>query len=210
MHLFSMIFIAFALSLDSFNVGTTYGMRKMHIPATSILIIACCSGLVLFASMGFGHLLSHLISPHWAKVIGGLILVILGLWALIQFLFSKQKNTEPREEEFLLNVEFKKLGIVIQVLRKPMTADLDHSGTISKMEAILLGTALSLDAFGAGIGAALVNYPSFWMSLTVSIMSGLCLAGGKQFGNFFTNAKWMKNASLFSGLLLILIGIWKM
>lgn len=210
MHLFYMIFIAFALSLDSFNVGTTYGLRKLHIPFSSVLIIGCCSGIVLYVSMGFGHFISHFISPQAAKMTGGWILVALGLWALLQFFLSKRENPDKAEKQYLLNVEIKKLGIVIQILRKPMAADLDRSGTITKMEAVLLGTALSLDAFGAGIGAALINYPSFWMALTVAFMSGLCLWSGKLFGSLFTHAEWMKKASIIPGLLLIFIGIMKM
>lgn len=209
-HLFYMVFIAFALSLDSFNVGTTYGLRRMHIPLTSILIIGCCSGIVLYVSMGFGHFLAQFISPLTAKMIGGWILVALGLWALLQFFLSNRENLDIKKDQFLLNVEIKKLGIVIQILRRPMAADIDQSGTITKMEAVLLGTALSLDAFGAGIGAALINYPSLWMALTVAMMSGLCLWSGKLFGNIFTHAKWIKKASFVPGLLLILIGILKM
>ena len=39
------ILLALAVSLDSFSVGFTYGLRKMRIPFKSIMIIACCSAL---------------------------------------------------------------------------------------------------------------------------------------------------------------------
>lgn len=210
MHLFSMVFIALALSLDSFNVGTTYGLRKIHIPFTSVLIIGCCSGLILFISMGFGQVLAHLVSPLAAKVAGGLILIFIGLCALFQFYRSKHKQSERHKSRFILNVEIKKLGIIIQILRKPMAADVDRSGTISGTEALLLGAALSFDSFGAGIGAALMNYPSLLMAVTVAIMSGLCLWSGKSFGNLFADTKWLQKASFIPGVLLILIGIWRM
>ena len=45
---------------------------------------------------------------------------------------------------------------MIQILRKPTVADFDKSGTISAGEA-LLGIALSVDSFGAGIGASLLG-----------------------------------------------------
>ena len=46
---------------------------------------------------------------------------------------------------------------MIQILRKPTVADFDKSGTISAGEALLLGIALSVDSFGAGIGASLLG-----------------------------------------------------
>ncbi|HET7579402.1 MAG TPA: sporulation membrane protein YtaF [Bacillales bacterium] len=210
MHLFSLIFISLALSLDSFNVGTTYGLRKIHIPLLSVLIIAGCSGFMLFISMGFGQFLTHFVSPQAAKVTGGLILVCIGLWALLQFFRSSREKPDSTAERFLLNVEIKKLGIVIQILRKPTVADVDRSGTISGAEALLLGAALSLDSFGAGIGAALMDYPLFWMAFTVAVMSGCCLAGGKRFGFLFADTQWLQKASFIPGLLLILIGILRM
>lgn len=42
--LFSLLLLAFALSLDGFGVGITYGLRKMKIPLLSVLIISLCSG----------------------------------------------------------------------------------------------------------------------------------------------------------------------
>ena len=39
-----------------------------------------------------------------------------------------------------------------------MSADIDKSGVINGIEAVLLGFALSIDAFGAGIGAAILGF----------------------------------------------------
>ena len=60
---FSIILLALAVSLDSFSVGFTYGLRKMRIPFKSIAIIACCSALTLTISMLIGHLLQQVLSP---------------------------------------------------------------------------------------------------------------------------------------------------
>ena len=53
---FSLVLLALAVSLDSFSVGFTYGLRKMRIPFKSILIIACCSAVTLMIAMLIGHL----------------------------------------------------------------------------------------------------------------------------------------------------------
>lgn len=54
----SLLFLAIAVSIDSFSVGFTYGLRKMRIPFKAIVIIACCSGIVLLISMLIGSLLT--------------------------------------------------------------------------------------------------------------------------------------------------------
>ena len=49
----------------------------------------------------------------------------------------------------IFNFEIKSLGVVINILQKPTEVDFDNSGTINGVEALVLGIALSLDAFGA-------------------------------------------------------------
>lgn len=205
----TLILLAFAVSLDSFSVGFTYGMRKMKLPFKSIITIACCSAVTMAAAMGLGKSISLFVSPIIADRLGGIILVLIGAWVLYQFFRPSQQATEQNEEKVLVKVEIKSLGLVINILKKPMVADLDKSGTITGMEAFLLGLALSLDAFGAGIGAALLGYSPFVMALMVALMSSLFVYTGIKSGAVFSKKKWIQRFSFLPGILLILIGIWK-
>ena len=56
------IFLAFAVSIDGFGVGLTFGMRKMKIPLKSIAVISFCSALSLGIAMVIGQFISQLIS----------------------------------------------------------------------------------------------------------------------------------------------------
>jgi putative sporulation protein YtaF len=91
-----------------------------------------------------------------------------------------------------------------------MSADIDKSGTITGVEAFLLGVALSLDAFGAGIGAALLGYSPVIMSILVACMSSLFVFVGIKSGNIFSKFAWMDKFSCLPGIILIIIGIWKL
>lgn len=82
---------------------------------------------------------------------------------------------------------------MIQILRKPTVADFDKSGTISAGEALLLGIALSVDSFGAGIGASLLGYVPAMMAILVAIMSSLFLFIGMKLGTVLSNMKWLQN-----------------
>jgi putative sporulation protein YtaF len=71
----------------------------------------------------------------------------------------------------------------------------------------MLGIALSLDAFGAGIGAALLNFSPLLLALAILFMSFIFLLSGLRMGQFFSHLKWIHRVSFLPGVLLILIGI---
>lgn len=206
----SLFLLAFTLSLDSCSVGLTYGLRRLTISFKSILMISLCSAVVMLVSMTIGNLMIHMVSPIFARQIGGLVLVGIGAWVLYQYFSPDSKEDTITDEKTLWNIEIPTLGIVIQILRKPTVADFDRSGTISGMEALLLGLALSLDSFGAGIGASLLGYSSWLMALLVALMSGSFLFLGMKIGACLQSKVWIYNLTFLPGLLLIIIGIWKM
>jgi putative sporulation protein YtaF len=202
----TLLLLAFAVSLDSFSTGLTYGLRKVTIPFKSISIISICSATTLLIAMLVGQTIQTFISPEVAGRFGGLILILLGAVVLYQF-FRPEKEVEVKEEKTLINFEIKSIGLVIQILRRPLTADFDKSGTITGIEAFMLGIALSLDAFGAGIGAALLSFSPIILALAVMMMSFLFLNGGLKMGRFFSHIRWIQRVSFLPGLLLILIGV---
>lgn len=268
----SLMLLALAVSLDGFGVGVTYGLRKIRMPLVSIAIISGCSGIIIYTSMQIGVWISLYVDSVFAKSIGGIILIGIGMWALYQVLGSKQESTEAvpsamaattqaaavaplRDEVVLLGanhggraavvdetghktsvvqqteastgvvndpadvqpsakevlyIELKRFGLVIQILRTPSMADMDRSGNISPYEAFLLGIALSLDAFGAGIGAALIGFTPWLTSMVIAMASGVFLAAGLRVGYKYADLSWMRSLSVFPGFVLIVMGIMKL
>ncbi|MGE6228378.1 MntP/YtaF family protein [Paenibacillus chitinolyticus] len=251
---FSLLILALAVSLDGFGVGMMYGLRKIRIPLPSLAIISLCSGIIIYISMSFGVWLSRYLSPHYAGMLGAVILMGIGIWALVQFLAQKQGNdgdgdekertqaengeaavtagtsrveavfqsnpvairrpeangTETEREPRMFSIEIKRLGLVIQILRTPSAADVDRSGNISSSEATLLGIALSLDAFGAGIGAALIGYTPLLTSAVIAVTSGLFIYFGLKIGYQYSGLGWIRKVSVLPGVVLILMGISKL
>lgn len=203
----SLLTIAFAVSLDSFGVGLTYGLRKMKLPWRSLLFIAGCSAMSILIAMLFGSWLLSYLPTVVAEWIGGIILCLIGAWAIYQAYKPAETNEKTKEDEWVFKFEIKMLGIVIQILRKPMVADIDNSGTITGREAMLLGIALSLDAFGAGIGASLLGLSPLWMAISVAIMSALFVTLGMKSGRLFANSLLMKRFAFIPGALLMMIGV---
>lgn len=198
------------MSLDSFTVGLTYGMRNVTIPVKSFIIISSCTFVVLLLAMLLGSFIELFISYEAGERIGGIILIGIGIWVLYQFITSQRTAREPQTDYKVIEFEIKPLSIIIKILKKPMEADFDKSGKISGVEALFLGLALSLDSFGAGIGAALIDLPPILFSIVVTISSTIFVIAGLNIGKIFRSVAWMKNLTLLPGIALILIGLFKM
>nr|WP_193790115.1 manganese efflux pump [Paenibacillus beijingensis] len=235
-HFASLLLLSSAVSVDGFGVGVTYGLRRIRIPVLSVLIIAGCSGLVILISMRIGAWLSEFLAPETAKLFGACVLIGIGSWGLFQLRRGGREPDEadeadeateavPEENSFIseensyvasaaaktvLKLEIKTLGLVVQILRTPQEADIDRSGTISPSEALLLGSALSLDAFGAGLGAAMVGLEPLVTACAITLSSGLFLLLGLRFGFRFSSWHRIQSLSALPGILLILIGISKL
>lgn len=197
-----LIFLVIAVSLDGFGVGISYGMRKIHVPLVALLIIMLCSGIVVFLSMTIGNILSALITARGAEIFGGMILVALGIFSLWNIY-----RTSPNAKKVDQATPGNKFTNIKTVFKTPDKADLDYSGTISANEALLLGFALALDAFGAGFGASMLGYSPVLTPLLIAIMSGLFLYSGIRIGLYLSTKKKLQQMKLIPPLLLILLGI---
>lgn len=204
----SVFLLAIAVSLDSFTVGFTYGLRCMYLPLRSLIIIASCTATSLTIALTIGHFITKIFSPDFAESLGGYMLILIGLAVIYQYFKSEQQNNN--EPKTILNIEIKSLGLVINILRKPLIADFDRSGSITGIEALFLGIALSLDAFAVGVSAAMLRYSPLLLVFSVTLMSSAFVLLGINSGQKFSKHLWIKKMSFLPGVLLILLGIFKM
>lgn len=208
-EIFSILLLGIALSLDSLTVGLTYGMRKVSIPFKSLIIISLSTFIVLLLAMGMGSMIERYISFEAGQRLGGLILIGIGIWILFGFFTSPKANTEQQPNYKIIKFDLKAFAVIIKILKKPMEADFDRSGKISGMEAFFLGLALSLDSFGAGIGAALIDLPPIIFSIIVTVFCTLFILVGIRMGKLLSNVRWMEKFAVLPGIALVLIGIYK-
>jgi putative sporulation protein YtaF len=220
LEVISILMLSLAISLDGMVVGITYGLRKIEIPLFSLVIISLTSALSVLISMLLGELIATFLSIKLAEFLGGIILVIIGFWLLYQSL-KKLLVDQALESDCLIQnnsiadrplFKFKidSLGIVIKILSKPTEADFDYSGVISKKEAVFLGFALALDAFGAGLGAAMTGYRPLLTTTFVGILKFICLSSGIYLGSKFNLKGISYKATLLPGALLIILGLFKL
>ena len=173
------ILFSLAANLDNIAIGISYGLKKIHIPSYTILLISIFTTLFTAVSMLFGICLNNL-NYTLANSIGAYILIFLGIYTLIKdFIFKKkhEKNdiTNPK------NINIKDLTAII----------------------ILLSTnniAAGIAASATGINVVTTSFFSF-------IFSYFFILIGNNIGKNVLNIYVQKYSNLLSSLLLILLGI---
>ncbi|MFD2761132.1 sporulation membrane protein YtaF [Lentibacillus juripiscarius] len=199
-----LLFLIIGVSIDGFGAGMSYGLRKVHIPYSAVAIIMLCSGFIVYLSMTIGTLLKSIITPEITGSIGGIILFCIGLYCLFNVTRAEHEapaKKAPADETW---------NHVKTVMKEPRRADLDQSGSISAMEATLLGFALAVDAFGAGLGAAMLGYEPLLTAASIALMSGIFVLCGVRMGVFLARKKWTQKLTLLPPFLLMLLGILNM
>ena len=210
MRLAEIMLLALALSFDCLGVGLSYGLKQMILPWYGVIIICGCSGMVLALSMFLGRWAGGYLPAEWMPVPGALLLTGLGLFMLSRSF--KELVEEDDGEAPLFQIEIARFGIVVQILKEPHHADLDHSGRINTREAVWLGFALSMDSCGAGIGMAMLGYSPVITSLCTAAGGCICLWLGLSIGQHAGEASvWQSRRwKLLPGIILTLVGFIKL
>lgn len=214
------LLMAVALSLDGFGVGLAYGLRRIRIPLGSLIVVALCTVVAMGTSMLFGSWITLWLRFIPARLLGASILLALGTFQFVRAIWNSRREIFPQavpalavglqksvlEPEF--RFQFRFLGFVIQILKTPDIADVDGSGGISIRESTLLGSALAMDAFAGGIGAAMAGMTlSVILIVALTQMMMLCL-GQRMAGKIPED--WTKKAEFLPGLVLIIVGLGKL
>ncbi len=205
LYYMGLLFLVSAVSMDGFVVGMTYGLRNIRVPFPAICIIMICSGTVVFLAMTIGTAFRSVISPDFTSKIGGVILICIGLFSIWNSLRSRRDlSAEEMAEDTSKKTNF--TSNISSVISTPSKADINQSGRISMSEALLLGVALSMDAFGAGFGASMLGYTALMTTIFIAFMSGAFLFAGIHVGAIFAQYSIMRKLVYVPAAILIAIG----
>jgi putative sporulation protein YtaF len=115
---------------------------------------------------------------------------------------------EPKVYKTLMRIQLNVFGLVIQVLKTPDVADMDGSGTIRGGESILLGVALALDTFAAGMAATMTGVPHSVIGF-VAVMQIIMIGAGQGVAGRLP-LRITDKAKYIPGVVLLIIGLFKM
>ncbi len=179
---FAILLLAISVSIDSFGIGITYGIRNTGISKSANIILFIVSLLFSGISILVGNVIFSIIPENIVHFISIILLIIMGLW------------------------------IILETIKNPIILDLNKSNIIELNEAIYLAIALSVDSVCVGISSASFEIYGLLFPVFVPIFQLLFLNSGIMLGKRFTTINSFKHIPLklwnmLSGILLIVIGI---
>ena len=100
----SLIILALLVSIDSFSIGLTYGLRNAKINIFSKIVLILISIAFSFISIFIGGLITDFFPEFIIPIISGIILIIIGILVIydpIPFDFDHSKQIDLKESFFL-------------------------------------------------------------------------------------------------------------
>lgn len=213
--LLTITLFALALNVDAFGTGVAYGARRIRIPLTSLLVICLISVGAISVSMLGGKLIGSFIQPELAKRLGGVILLCIGARIIYlayktKYIPEKDENIQPEKiRSKVTEINFRPLGLVVQILREPARADIDCSGVISINEALFLGIALAMDSFGAGFAVSMLGFSISVTALMIGIGQFILTNLGILTGRILMATRIGARLTVLPGCIMILLGLFK-
>lgn len=202
--LITIILLALSVSIDAFGIGITYGIKKTVIPFSTKIILFIFSLILVSISVIFGYLILKLFPKNIIDFLSSFILFCMGLMIIYESLSSGKENKSKK-------FSVKPLGITIEIIKNPISSDLNNSKVIEKNEAIYIALALSFDAMCVGLtcsdyGIYGLLYPLISTIFQLASLSLGSIIGGKIISY---NSKYIKQWNVLSGILLIIIAIFR-
>jgi putative sporulation protein YtaF len=202
--LLTVLGFALSSSIDNFGVGVSYGVSNIKIGFVSNLIIAIIAFGFSVAGIMSGKYISKIMPGTISTVIAALFVFIIGVRIILITLTAKRKSGK-----LAAGKKRRTLGTYIE---KPMEADLDKSGEISTLEALVLGAAVSMNALTNGLGAGLLGLSPIAISAAAAIFSFLAIWLGVRLGLRVANVRigsmtLGQFSTLISGGILLLIAV---
>lgn len=182
---------AISSNLDTLSVCTSYSMKKIKLPISSMAVISFISSLGTYLSMKFGTLIIEYANVNFINVVGSVSLILIGLYFIYSCLIKK---------DYAKTVLFE----------DPTIADADNSGIIDFKEAMILATILTINNVGVGIAMAIVGVNAMITTIFTFIITFISIFLGFYIGKKVTSKKFGKLAEVCSGLLILLIGVVKL
>ncbi|MPW25744.1 sporulation membrane protein YtaF [Alkalibaculum sp. M08DMB] len=201
MLIISPLFFALSSNSDALVIGISYGAKKIHFNTVSNIIIALIAGGGTFCSMLFGQIINSYISPQLGSLIGGLSLILFGIYMLIDTIRKKTENSNTTIADVPETNYFNK------VLNHPEIIDTNNSDIIEFKEAFVLGGLLCLNNLGMGIGASIAGLNIYITSFFSFLFSIGFLHIGCYMGQKLLSTKFSTGSEFISASIIILLGV---
>lgn len=180
LSLFAAAVFSLACNLDTLVLSLGYALRGTHISAGGALVIAAVTTAVTWLSLALGGLAAALLPPVLPRMLGGLVLVGIGAWFLLD---SLRRWGQPDA----------------QAPPAPATVPAQ----------VALAAALAVNNAGAGVAAGVSGIAPGWAAAVNFAVTLLALLLGRTLGRSAAGRALGRYALPLSGALLVALGLWE-
>lgn len=203
MHFFSIILFALSSNIDCFAVGMAYGIKNIHVTYRDTLIVSFITFIGTVLSMAFGKSLLYLIPLKIAGLLGGSLIICMGLYYFLSFLWHHIKDMRQKK----LKKSDATIDMTLNIAEKKAIQKKKQQSILNQKELIVLGIALSINNMGLGVGASITGLNLLFTSFASFLCSFSLLYLGNKIGNGHMAHMIGKYAEPISGLIIILLGL---
>lgn len=179
--LLAVLLFALACNLDTLLLSMGYGVRGMEITPGHSLILASITTLVTWLSLALGDMAAKVLPAGLSAALGGLVLVGIGLWFVLDYL-RRPAGPERRAEE------------------PPASNGLGY---------VSLAAALAVNNAGVGVAAGVTGISPLWAAAGNFFVTLAALPLGRWLGNRLAGRLLGRYALPLSGVLLFVLGLWE-
>jgi len=190
MHIVSSLLLVLSANMDNIIVGLSYGIKKVKIGPLANLLIAVITLIGTVLSMALGKILLKIIPGNFVNSLGSIILLLIGLWTIIQPLLKSSDSDS--------------------IFENPEKVDIDKSSVIDAKESIILALALTVNNIGIGVGASIAGLNIVVTSLFTFVVSLLTITLGYFIGSRYLARVVNKRTAVISGLIIIILAVYEL
>lgn len=202
MPFISALLFGFSANIDTFVLGFSYGMKKQRISLTTNLILSFITFFGTLLSIGIGTAISSFVPQSTSQITGSLLLILLGLYYCSKYLIPR--ILPPKEKGSIHAASLQMESQSIQDVSIPSVSSL------TRRETATLGLALTINNAGMGIGASFAGIHLTLTSIVTLVLSALFLSAGNRLGCRLVSSFIQRCADLFSGLIILMLGIYEL
>ncbi|MBE6861645.1 MAG: sporulation protein [Ruminococcus sp.] len=199
----SEIFLALAVSIDTYLAAAAYSNSEIKIPASSAAVISLISAGILGLSLTFSDFIGGFIPPSIFRTGGLIILSFIGIITIFKSIV--RSIVKRLSDGNRMSLKMNGMGLVISLYLDDTSADIDNSKVLSASEASMLALASSLDSAAMGISCGFTDIKTSAVAL-LTFAAGfiaVLLGGitGKKISSLSHDFSWL------GGIIIILFAI---
>jgi len=209
-HLISILSFAISANFDNVGVGVAYGIRGACVPFLANFIIAVINSGGTAVSMMAGMSIARIFDARMSGVVGGLILMSIGIWAVFRSMRHLDVTISIEDE---LHQRLGRLsGMTMprriwEMISNPFVAHPDCKEVMGLVESLVIGLGLTMTNVVTGLAAGMIGLDVILLTLVTMVFSMVAIWVGTCAGNSRA-FRWVgRYSGVVSGLLLLCVGI---